>query len=181
MRIPPFSPRQIHIRRDRNLQFQGAVSNRFFEFSPVFCRFSPVTLCNLARKSPQNVEKIARFPGGEKSIESRHVSGCHGFWVPTQDDFSLQNVNWRPPKRKLTPSNMSIGDLHSAGFVSNFTEISPPQCTSWRVSTCILFLERSPPPPQRSRKTFRCSGREVAVLLFVRSGPGKPNERKVSS
>ena len=26
------------------------------------------------------MEKIARFPGGEKIAESCQVSGCHGFW-----------------------------------------------------------------------------------------------------
>ena len=25
------------------------------------------------------MEKTPRFPGGEKSVESCHVSGCHGF------------------------------------------------------------------------------------------------------
>ena len=54
----------------------------FYEFSPVdsFSFFSPGFLCNLVRQSPQNLEKIARFPGGEKSVESCHVSGCHGFF-----------------------------------------------------------------------------------------------------
>ena len=28
--------------------------------------------------SPQNVQKIVRFRGGEKRAESCHVSGCHG-------------------------------------------------------------------------------------------------------
>ena len=39
-----------------------------------------IKVCNLVRKSPQNVEKIARLPGGEKSAESCHFSGCHGFF-----------------------------------------------------------------------------------------------------
>ena len=55
-----------------------------FEFSPVdFLRLSPGLLCKLVRKSPQNVEKIARLPGGEKSVESCHASGCHGFFFLT--------------------------------------------------------------------------------------------------
>ena len=54
--------------RDRNLQFRGAVSTGFFEFSPVdsFPLSPGFFLCNLIMKSPQNVEKIARLPGGEK-------------------------------------------------------------------------------------------------------------------
>ena len=67
---------------NRNLQFWGAVSTGFFYFLHwIFFPFLQVFLCNLVRKSPQNVEKIARFPGGEKSAESCHVSGCHGFLV----------------------------------------------------------------------------------------------------
>ena len=42
--------------------------------------FSPGLLCISIRKWPRNVEKIARFPGGEKSVESCHVCGCHGFF-----------------------------------------------------------------------------------------------------
>ena len=36
-------------------------------------------MCNLVRKSPQNVEKMAQLPGGERCVKSCHVSGCHGF------------------------------------------------------------------------------------------------------
>ena len=55
--------------------------NCFFQFPPVdFFLFSPGFLCNLVRSWPQDVEKIARFLGGEKSVESCHVSGCHGFF-----------------------------------------------------------------------------------------------------
>ena len=69
--------------RDRNLQFRDAVSTGFLGiFSSGFFPLSPGLLCNLVRKSPQNVEKIARFPGGEKGEESCHVSGCHGFFGP---------------------------------------------------------------------------------------------------
>ena len=47
-----------------------------------FLPFSPGLLCNLVRKWPQNVDKIARFPGGETSVESCHVCGCHGVFGP---------------------------------------------------------------------------------------------------
>ena len=70
-------------KRDRNLQFRGVVSTGFFSiFSSGIFPFSPGLLCNLVRKRPQNVEKIARLPGGEKSAQSCHVSGCHGFFGP---------------------------------------------------------------------------------------------------
>ena len=70
--------------RDRSLQFRGAVSTGFFfEFSLVdLFPSSPGLLCSLVRKSPQNVEKIARSPFREKCVESCHVSGCHGLFGP---------------------------------------------------------------------------------------------------
>ena len=77
--------------RDRNLQFRGFSPLEFGRFSPVFLQcissselfpFSPGFLCNLVRKSPQNVERIARFPGGVKVAESCHVSSCHDFVGP---------------------------------------------------------------------------------------------------
>ena len=52
----------------------------FFLFSPV--DFSPgFCVCNLVRKSLQNVEKIAHFQA-EKNVDSCHVSGCHGLFGP---------------------------------------------------------------------------------------------------
>ena len=39
------------------------------DFCSFFSRFS-------------DVEKIARFLGGEKSVEGCHVSGCHGSFSP---------------------------------------------------------------------------------------------------
>ena len=48
-------------------------------------------LCNVGRKSPQHAEKIARFPGGEKTVESWHVSGCHGFFFFGPDKDTRQN------------------------------------------------------------------------------------------
>ena len=58
---------------DRNLQFRGAVSTGF---SPVdFSPYSPgLLLCALVRKWTQNVEKIARFPGGEKRAQNAVTS-----------------------------------------------------------------------------------------------------------
>ena len=56
------------------------------EVSPVdFFPFSPGFLFDLVRKSPQNTENIARFPGAEESAESCHVSGCHVFSVLIED------------------------------------------------------------------------------------------------
>ena len=56
-----------------------------------------VCVCKLAMKSTKNVEKIW-FPGGEKRAESRHVSGCHGFFgpdylkSPNSEETSVKNL-----------------------------------------------------------------------------------------
>ena len=51
------------------IQFRGAVStDSVWIFSSGFSPSSPGFLCNLVRRMPQNVEKIARFPGREKSV-----------------------------------------------------------------------------------------------------------------
>ena len=72
--------------RKRNLQYLGAVSTRFV-FSSGFFPFFPGILCNVVRKSPQNMEKKTRFPGGEKIVESCHACGCHGLFGPDLGAF----------------------------------------------------------------------------------------------
>ena len=78
--------------RDRNLQFRESFSTEFLNFLQWIFSF-PGFMCKLAWKSPQNVEKIARFPGREKCAESCHVSGCHGFFGPDQRRNSNININ----------------------------------------------------------------------------------------
>ena len=55
------------------LDFFEVSSSGIFPFAPGF-------LCHLVRRSPKNLEKIVRFPGGQKSVKSCHISGCHGFF-----------------------------------------------------------------------------------------------------
>ena len=43
-----------------------------------FSTFFYVT--KLPRKVHQNLERLAGLPGGEKGVESCHVSGCYGFF-----------------------------------------------------------------------------------------------------
>ena len=66
---------------------QGTEIRNLGEFSPldffyflqwIFIIFLQVFCAE--RKRPQNVEKIARFLGGENHPKSCHVSGCHGFF-----------------------------------------------------------------------------------------------------
>ena len=97
-------------------------------------------LSSLVRKWPQNVEKFARFPGGEKSVESCHVCGCHGFFLvptiplfvsatPQQTElcvkFSIFHA-WREILVKIfrfghpNPGNVARGKFHQ-NFTPNFT------------------------------------------------------------
>ena len=48
-------------------------------FSNGFYPFSPGGMCNLVRKWPENLEKVAKIAGGEIYVKSCHVSGRRGF------------------------------------------------------------------------------------------------------
>ena len=66
----------------RNLQFRGAVSPLdFCEFSPVdfILLFLQVSSKKITSKGGENCP----MSGWRKSVESCHVSGCHGFFSPT--------------------------------------------------------------------------------------------------
>ena len=72
--------------RDRNLQFRGAFSTGFFVFLQRIFPLSPGLLCNLVRKSPQNVEKIAHFRV-EKNAQNSITSLAVIFFVPNHFIF----------------------------------------------------------------------------------------------
>ena len=66
---------------------KSAISGRrlhciFFEFSPVHFSLSLGFLCNLVRKPPKMWRKVPDFWAEKKSVESCHVSGCHGLIGP---------------------------------------------------------------------------------------------------
>ena len=110
--------------RDRNLQFRGIFSTGSFESSPVdFFPFSPGLLCSLVRKSPQNVEKFARLPGGEKGVESCHVSGCHGFFRSRTypKGPKIEKIQDRPPGLKFSSEieNFKRASHQTPIFVGN--------------------------------------------------------------
>ena len=102
--------------RDRICKISGKFLHWIFECSPVdVFPFSPVFLRNLVRKSPQNVEKIARIPGREKGAEYCHVSGCHGFFRSRKKHLNFSNICLSlhptphlapdPPPKKLQEQN----------------------------------------------------------------------------
>ena len=90
---------------------KSAVSGRrlhwmFWIFSNGILPFSSTFSVWCSKKSTQNVEKIARFPGGEKSLELCHVSGCHVFylfqvWRKIQHYWSLLCWLWYLPCQGL--------------------------------------------------------------------------------
>ena len=61
-----------------------------------------------------------RLPEGHKP--NHRNPKYQPFWIPPfskkhpQDNFSLQNLNWHPPKCELAPPKNGIGDLQSAVF-----------------------------------------------------------------
>ena len=80
---------------------QGTEICNFREISPLdflnylqcIFPFSPGLLCNVVRKSPQNVEKIARFPGGEKGTESCHVSVWLSWFFRSSEKSITRNLH----------------------------------------------------------------------------------------
>ena len=66
--------------------------------------------------------------------QSTNLFGDHPFSIKHQDNFSLQN--WHPPK--LAPSKKGLWTSNLQFLYINYTEITPPQFTFWRVSICIL-------------------------------------------
>ena len=74
--------------------------------------------------------------------------------VRGQDSFSLQNVNWHPPKYKLAPCKLQVG-TSNLQFVYRNTQISPLpnlhfggcQLALWRLKLSWgYFVERGGPP-----------------------------------
>ena len=62
------------------------------------------------------MEKNVRFPGGEKSVESRHVSGCHGFFGP---EFCALS----PCRKSVFVAQMAVQDSQ-VGVYCNALSIS---------------------------------------------------------
>ena len=73
---------------------KSAISGRrlHWRLSTGFFAFSPVFMCNLVRRAPQNLEKVAKNP--VEKIASNPVTscGCHGFFGP---DLSFQSPSFQ--------------------------------------------------------------------------------------
>ena len=71
----------------------------------------------ISKESPQNVEKMARSPGGEKSVNSSHVSGCHGFFGPDVVAIRVDRGLVRATKKGQDTSGKSNGGFSEGGFL----------------------------------------------------------------
>ena len=125
----------------------GALSplDFFWIFSSGFLSlFSRLTVQFSKEISAQNGGKIARFPGGGKSVESCDVSGCHGFFGPASIRTHLggpflgisilsssflaplwegQSGSRSPFRRNIVGEWMHAGQIcKTAWFRSNFQE-----------------------------------------------------------
>ena len=124
--------------------FLSLFSSGFFPFSPGYC------VCNL-RKLPQNVEKIARYPGGEKSVGSCHVSGCHDFG-PDKGPFRANLFSALPSSRDPLHPFIFVFELITVTFTSplhliNLWELFWGRCNRGRGArywaVCVLLADSS--------------------------------------
>ena len=158
--------------RDRNLQFRGAVSTGFFfvNFLRWIFPFLQVD-CNLIRKSPQNVEKLPQFPGGEKEWNPGTSLAVMVFSVPKFSGFSKHAF-------REVPFGFRRGTVPGATLVpprpQECPKISPEERTWYqpRRHVCILRsllrsasqeVQRdrsrdSPFPPEKVLKTYLVPG-----------------------
>ena len=77
--------------------------------------------------------KIARFPGGEKSVESCHVCGCHGFLVPISRLCLLSKTQQGVDKRGQSRNPVEHKRREKDGFGR---ELLVPQKPSFGQSAC---------------------------------------------
>ena len=128
--------------RDRNLQFPGTVSTGFLSifssgfFSP-FSGFIVQFSEEMAHKSGENCP----ISGRKKSVESCHVSGCHGFFFfrfgrPQVTDLGVTGLDF-PGSSKFWPG-------HPA-WLTPFSPLPPPTSTG-------LFRNQILPKVLRGRR-----------------------------
>ena len=94
----------------------------------------------------------------ESGIQSTTLFGDHPFSIKhPQDNFGLQNVNWHPPKCKLTPSKKGLA-TSNLQFLYRNTQKSPldslyfggRQFAFWRLKLSWGGLQRKGVTPERA-------------------------------
>ena len=73
--------------RDRNLQFQGAVSD--WRLSTGFFGFFSSIYVQFSKTSPLKSGESSEKSSGENRVKSCHVCGCHGFFGPDLDTLRI--------------------------------------------------------------------------------------------
>ena len=105
--------------RDRNLQFQGAVSTGG---SPLdFLRFFSSIYVQLSKTSPLKSGESSEKSSGENCVKSCHVCGCHGFFGP---ELSVTWCSFAHTSRCEMFSGIAGGGAHA-------------RFGSWVVSMCL--------------------------------------------
>ena len=89
--------------------------------------------------------KIARFPGGEKSVESCHVSGCHGFFGPDSMKESTRSLAVPLTEEYYLRLQVYIIRLILALHKLRISRVipweSPPFPKSWRAHNCFKIMK----------------------------------------
>ena len=112
------------------------------------------------------MEKIARFPGGEKGVESCHVFGCHGFF------FFFFGMAGTPTKRSEKEKIRGSCDfLSTKGRKNNKPYPFCPQMTLCSSPKPLSFWD-----PELL--FFRRGNLQGPGFLGMRSGWGSPNGKE---
>ena len=91
------------------------------------------------------MEKIAQFPGGEKSIESCRVSGCHGLFGPknglSTSFFLSVNVVLLVGKRHVSLLSSEFRSRLDEARIQYTTRSFPTNGTEQFSGTSNMFLK----------------------------------------
>ena len=117
----------------------------FFGFSPVdFSTCSPGFLCNLVEIAPKCGENCP-ISGQRKSVESCHVSGCHGFFGP---DFGASEMALFEPE--VLQSGFGVNFLFGFGEFrqssANFSVNFDGEIFLQVFRPCFSGVSAPPPP-----------------------------------
>ena len=148
--------------KGHNLQFRGAVSTGFLlNFLQQISLFSPGCLRLV-------------FPGGEKSVQSRHVSGCHGFL------FLSFVFPAKPAQNASDKSFLNPLDSWASTFSCPDVRTKFIYCRALRALIMVGFMAwyHSKVPVKVPVATSRENAHELFCTNFLNTpkGPGLPGK-----
>ena len=124
----------------------------------------------LVRKSSQNVEKIARSPGGKKSVESCHVPGCHAFFSPDISFLGVgegeeQSKEWGAGQGLICSRGQRVEQGGGCGLLNSRKSNRPPTPIFFvTVRPLEAWLRRNPTWETSRHHT---SLRECQMVVFI--------------